>query len=248
METEVSKKVLEQIKSKGVTPRPRWQFRLERLFFALLLLMFLILGSLAISLMLDLFKEFHIDRVIAKPRGLKLVLLGFPYIWLILLAASSALGIFDFLRTKHGYRYRLRNIGLVILILILFFGCIFYVTGFSDGVERYLEKNMSFYHKLTATPFFFWSQPHEGLLSGTVINDDGNCRCLELEDWKNDIWDVDYSHASVRPQVIIEEGEPIKILGDKKEDRHFQADEINLWTGRKAMEMEEREKIREMMK
>ncbi|HPN96925.1 MAG TPA: hypothetical protein PLK35_04125 [Candidatus Moranbacteria bacterium] len=242
MNQAISQKVLEKIKEEKVLPKPKWRFSLRRSLVGLALLAFLTSGSLAFSLIVELLDRLETGNMMGRPNGFRLLFAGLPYFWFLLLALASFLAVFDFLRTRNGYRYRLKNIALVFVVIIGSGGIVFYTLGVSDKMEDYLEKKISFYEKITRTPKTFWLQPDEGLLSGVVMKSDEKCHCLEMMDWNREIWNVDYSKADIRPKVNMAEGEAIKIIGEELEKMHFEAQEIKPWMGKRMMKiMENRE-------
>ena len=81
--TIVSEKVATRIKEEHIAPIPRWRFQSERALVAFLLMMFLVIGALAISLVLELGDKLELESIIGRPQGFRLALSGFPYFWLI---------------------------------------------------------------------------------------------------------------------------------------------------------------------
>jgi hypothetical protein len=172
------------------------------------------------------------EKIISRPRGFRILFLSLPYIWFIIAGIFSVLAVSEFFKTRHGYKYKTRNVILSFIILMLMLGGLFHALGFCNSVENYLENYFPIYSRITKTQQKVWSQPEMGLLSGMIIADDeAGCHCLRIRDWKKEIWEVDYSKAFVGPKVRKQKGEMIKILGTKKGGLRFEAEEIRPWVG-----------------
>lgn len=210
--------------------RPRWIFKVLNVGVFAALVASLAIGTVSLALIIELLDEFMVHKIVLRQNGIKLILLGLPYAWLIMLAAVLPIAIAEFLRTKNGYRYRLRHIALVFLVVVAVFGWWFYVLGFSEALEGYLENKLPAYTNLIKTQGTFWSQPEEGLLSGTVVSEDKANNRLELKDSRDIIWDVDYYEAKINSKVEMNDGEKIKVLGTKEENHRFKAEEIRPWS------------------
>ena len=227
--TIVSEKVATRIKEEHIAPIPRWRFQSERALVAFLLMMFLVIGALAISLVLELGDKLELESIIGRPQGFRLALSGFPYFWLIVVILFSVLAIADFLRTRNGYRYRLRNVVLVFVGAMVLLGLLIYTLSVSQDVHAFLGKNISLYSSVVGDPRDFWSQPDQGLLSGVVLSSDKLCDCMKIIDWNRVIWNVDNSHASIKPGVHLRGGEGIKIIGTEIDNHDFAAEKIRPW-------------------
>ena len=87
-EENIAKKVLEQIKSKGILPKPRWRFLLKDYLIWLFFGLTIIVGSLASSIIIfmvrsndwDLYNRLHL------PFFLKTL----PYFWIIIFFICQA--------------------------------------------------------------------------------------------------------------------------------------------------------------
>lgn len=239
MDKSISQKVLEKIKTEKIYPKPEWKFFVYRILIGFFLAIFLMAGALSLGIIFDLFSKFEVERLISRPKGVQIILYSLPYVWFVLLTIFSVLSVVEFIKTRHGYKYRTKYILLVFIAVMLVFGGLLHIFGFCNDLENYLEKYFPVYNKITETPQRVWFQPENGLLFGIVIVDDeGGCHCLKLKDMEDEIWEVGYSNAFIRPLVRKENGEMIKILGNKNGEYKFEAEEIRPWIGKKMKNME----------
>lgn len=225
----ISEKVLEKIKREEVVIKPKWQFTACRYGVGILSLLFFLVGSLAISLILELIGQSEMFSFWGQKNGWGLMISSFPYLWLVMVIIFLVLGIAEFLRTRHGYKYRLRTVAIGAISVIFLGGWLFYAIGFSGQAENYLEERLYSYNKITKTPLVFWSQPEKGLISGVIVSNQPEEESIRLEDWQKDVWTVDYSKAFVRPRVQLREGEIVKVIGDPATSKEFRAAEIRPW-------------------
>ncbi len=232
MTNDISKKVFEKIKNKEVSPKPKWRFVLAHLLVSILLIVFIFVGALAFGLVAELLSQFDALDVLSSGSG-RVLLLSLPYFWIILVLIFSVLGVVEFFKTKHGYKYNSRyvTVGFAALVIILGFG--FYVIGFAGAAENYLEKNIPVYAGLVKTPSQFWSQPQSGLISGTIVSS-GN-GTFELQDQNGHSWTVDCGSANWEGQVRNEGGVAVKIIGQQIGNGQFRAEEISPWAGMEMM-------------
>ena len=225
----ISQQVVERIKKEHISPKPRWQFQAESLAMFSFMGIFLVTGALALGLIIELVDEMELSSVLTRPRGMSLSIYSFPYFWLIILAIFAALAMADFFRTRNGYRYKMRNVALVFVGSTIVLGILFYTLGISEDLQLFLENNFTSYANVTSSPHSLWSRPDDGLLSGVVIFSDSGCQCMQIRDWKGNVWNVNYSPALIRVGVPVIDGESIRILGHKNDKNKFEAEKVNPW-------------------
>ena len=72
-------------------------------------------------------------------------------------------------------------------------------------------------------------QPDEGYLGGTIENVNGDS--FLLKDFDGNTWAVSYQEAFIARVILLEQGEQIKLIGQKTGKSQFRADEIRPWGG-----------------
>ena len=233
MDKSISQKVLQKIKQEKISPKSKWNFFLCRTGVGIILVGCFILGAMSFGIIFSLFSQFEMERIFSRPGGMRMIFSSLPYVWIFLLATFLVLTVIEFVKTRHGYKYRTKNVALVFFLAVIFSGGVFHALGVSQKTENYLENYFPAYGQIIKTPKDVWLQPQRGLLSGTIVADDEkNCHCLKLRDWEEKIWEVEYSKALIRARVRKNEGEMIKILGSDLGEHKFEAEEIRPWMGR----------------
>lgn len=232
MNQSISQKVIEKIKQEKISPKARWNFLLCRSAIMALLIFFVIAGAVSLGIILSIFSQFEVGKIVGRPHGVGILFLSLPFIWIILLIFFAILAIAEFAKTRHGYKYKTTYVGGIFILVIIILGTILYELSFSDNMENYLSKNFPAYSQIVRTPERVWSQPDGGLISGKIIENEDEKEKLYLMDWDEEIWEVDYSQALIRPRVKKELGEKVKIIGEKEADHKFKAQEIRPWNGR----------------
>lgn len=235
MQENLSQKVLEKIKNEKISPKATWRFSLCRLAVFAFLIFFLAAGAISFGVVFDIIHEAEVARFIGRPRGLGLLFLSLPYLWIIFMAMFSGLAVADFARTRRGYRYRMRYVTIGLFGVMMLSGAALHVLGYCEKTEIFLESRLPFYNQVSSDPRDVWLRPEDGLLSGIVVRDDSEgCHCLELRDWRENVWNVDYGSARVVPQPENFNGQAVKIVGREGSDHDFEAEEIWFWRGRRA--------------
>ena len=228
-EENIAKKVLEQIKSKGILPKPRWRFLLKDYLIWLFFGLTIIVGSLASSIIIfmvrsndwDLYNRLHL------PFFLKTL----PYFWIIILLVFVFLAYYNFKHTKSGYRHRFYVILLAAVFLSFFFGFIFHLLRGGEAVEYRFQRAMPFYRQVFSRPNFehrlqAWSQPELGLLMGEVISVETPDN-FELEDFGGKFWTVFNNEGIIyRRPFTLKQGVRLRAIGEIIDESNFKAFEV----------------------
>ncbi|MFZ2975973.1 MAG: hypothetical protein WA055_05110 [Candidatus Moraniibacteriota bacterium] len=232
MESSISQKVIEKIRQEKISPKSRWNFLFCRSAIIVLLIFCVIAGAVSLGIIFSIFSQFEAGKIISRPHGAGILFWSLPFVWIILLVLFLILSVAEFVKTRRGYRYQTKYVGGIFLIIIVIVGTFLYAFNFSDKAEDYLSENFPAYNKIVRTPQKVWSQPEEGLISGEIVQNKKEEKKIYLKDWNEEIWEVDYSSALVRPRVKKEIGEKVKIIGEKESKNQFKAQEIRPWNGR----------------
>lgn len=232
MESSISQKVIEKIRQEKISPKSRWNFLFCRSAVMALLIFCVIAGAVSLGIIFSIFSQFEVGKIVGRPHGIGILFLSLPFVWIIFLVFFLILSIAEFVKTRRGYKYQTKYVGGTFLIVIIIMGTFLYAFSFSDKVENYLSENFSAYGKIVRTPQKVWSQPEEGLISGEIIQDKKEEKKIYLRDWNGEIWEIDYTSALIRPRVKKEVGEKVKVIGEKKAEHQFKAQEIRPWNGR----------------
>lgn len=215
-------KTIGKLKLSKISPKPKWRhwfskYALWFVFGAVVLLCALALGAFS-----DVLAQIDWDV-----RGAFRLM---PFFWIPVLG-GLALGAYWSLReTERGYRYTAWRI---IVFVALFLAATSFLVWFGGGGRR-LNQNMAGvfpgYGRFANARQVQWSQPENGLLSGTIIEKQSDF--LMLKDFSNKQWKIIVdSNTIVFPAAFLEKDSQIKIIGKDKSADEFYAQQIRPWNG-----------------
>lgn len=213
----ISKKVLGQIKRKQTQPLPAWRFTLQSLVTWLGFLVFVGLGSLAVSVVLFLVTA-HDYTQIAMFRGgpFGYWLRALPFLWLLVLSLLLLAAYLDFRRTETGYRYRSFAVigGLVAVSLLGGYGL--HAAGLGQRTDAKLAKYLPRYRQLAPRGQDLWHQPELGMMVGQVTAveppDQLEVKCHMGEQWRVRL---PASYTGPLPEV----GDRLRVFGEPADVR-----------------------------
>jgi len=223
----ISQIVLEKIQGEGLKPISKRVFNVKRFLFWTAVVISLIIGAFAFSLVLS--GLFNNDWDLYNKFGFSFILKTLPYFWLISLALFVILGEYYYRKTLHGYRYTLIVVVGAYMASSIIFGSLFYVLRIGDVIEKSLSDVSPIYRNIILNRHEVWTHPEDGLISGKITRvGDGE---IEIIDSNGNLWVIDTTTSVNRGKVRIEIGERIKIMGDVIDENNFIADEIRPWMG-----------------
>jgi hypothetical protein len=232
MTNELSDKIVEEIQSRKIAPRPRWRFLLKRWVLWSLAIGATVLGGIAIAVITFIFfdHDAQAHRYLEQSE-LEDILLTIPYVWLVTLAALIAVTKYAVRHTTFGYRYTTTRIVGAVLAGSIVLGLTLNTMDIGQRVHDYLAGHVPYYGALISTSKDAWSHPEKGLLGGTITAIVSSEE-FELADFHANIWRVD-SWDIEDEDNIIRKGATIKIVGTQQDSFRFQAKEIFPWNNEK---------------
>lgn len=230
-EKNISKNILEAIKSVGIKPKPKWQFLIKDWVIWIFFAITIFIGSLATSIIIYMVKNNDWD--LYGRLGYLFFFRTLPYFWIIILVIFVFLAYYNFKHTKGGYRHKFYIILLAAIIISFLLGTLFYFSGFGRKIETRMQKSLPLYHKMFIKRMSEHRrqellQPDKGILAGTVIIDD-RIDNFELEDFSGKVWTVLFSEALIHGLRQIELGAELMIVGQKIDESTFRAERIRPW-------------------
>jgi len=224
----ISDKVFDRIKKDDVKPIPKWQFVLKNGF--LWLLLAILIGGAAIALGITWLQFGDIEWDLRPRLGLgiaQFVLAVFPYFWLAILGLVGVLAYFNFMATPKGYRYPKYQIILFGILIVILTGAAVRYLGFARNIhDRILEGAPQFKHLIESKERLY-NLPDKGLLAGEIIEYDNTTAIVQSFDGRQ--WQVDIEDLKLPENKQLEEGQKIKLLGEKVGDDSFKANEARPW-------------------
>ena len=229
---QIGEKALQTIKQKKISPRSKWQCLLYNKMAWGLSFAFVIIGSLAFSVVIYMVKNNDWDMYSHLNDSLiEFIIITLPYFWIVLLILLVYLAFFSSKFTEQGYRYKLITLLSVGLLINMVLGVIFYSIGFGRIIDSYLENKVQAYHYMFINKARMWTQPEKGLLAGFIIS--VNKDQLTIKDYKNNSWNIELNeNVIIKGRIKIDVGLRINIIGEKQDNNNFLAKEIRPLIGR----------------
>jgi hypothetical protein len=209
-----SEKILERIKAGNVAPRSRLFFSAKNAGLWTLAGLSVLVGALAVSSIL--FRVINIPRVLPPglpPPPFATFLYLVPFLWIVLFGTFSYLAYREVRSTKRGYRYELRALLLMLLILTGGLGYAFYRTGTGIVLDRFAAKHVPFQRDLEGLQRERWQSPERGFLVGelTASTPSG----IVLLDARQTRWDVTFAESIPREKKDrLSSGERVGVRGE----------------------------------
>ena len=222
--------LISKMKDQHLKPIPKWRFTLKGATIWSALLTSVILGGLAFSVVLFSIQQLGFDLISHMSHSKIEFLLGLlPFLWIVLLIVFLIIGMISIKNSWKGYKFSSSKLLIINTAFSILLGTLFFIGGGAMWLENTFAVEIEFYESVNEKKMNMWSMPEDGYLSGTIESvNDGS---LELVDFNNKKWTIDYQQAHIPPVVLLEEGEVIKLRGKMNSSDYFVADEIRPWGG-----------------
>ncbi|MCK9186405.1 hypothetical protein M0P48_03125 [Candidatus Gracilibacteria bacterium] len=226
--SKISEKIIEKLKKEGIEKIPKWRFVFKRAFVWVSLVLAIVLGSFAVSMVMFQIINMDLDLL---PRVAPAVGFGLfkivPYFWLLIAVLLFVFVYFDFKNTRKGYRYGGGIIVGTSLIIAFVLGAGLYFFKTSERADEFFLQ-MPFYENMHRGREMIWNVPDRGVISGVIIKLEGD-KAIILEDVMENVWDVNIEKIKIGKGRIDKNlfvGNRIKAVGEMISPGKFQADEI----------------------
>ena len=212
--------ILDKIKEQGIQPKKRWEFLFKDyvrwVFFSLAI----ILGSLASSVTIFMFKHAAWANNVPNFHPLKRLLIDLPLFWLVSLALFSILAWYDFKSTKRGYKYHPFLIVLLSVVVSIILGLGIYLAGLGEKLEDVFFRRVPFYRQVFRQGGRMFVEPDRGHLAGMIMSIEDDF--ITVEDFSGQLWQINTS----TDQFHI--GQRVILIGQMKDD-DFICENIQPW-------------------
>lgn len=218
-------RLLDKIKEKKLSPKPRWQFLLKNYTVYIAGILALLIGAVAVSVIIYLVRfndwnfYYHTDKSFWE-----FLLLTAPYFWLLFLGLFIFIVYYNFKHTQKGYRYPNWLLVGASISLSIILGVAFFRMGLGEKIDDALGRRAPFYGHILNPQIDFWSHPEEGRLFGLIIGK-GEEESLILLDRELEEWAV-YLDMPIREKEYSSVRQPVRLIGREMGDNSFMAEKI----------------------
>ncbi len=226
---DLGQKVLEQIESRGLVPRPYAYFLAKRWLFWTLAAASIILGAVSVAVLIYA----GTDYFATGGRGfddmpLDDVFEYLPFVWICTLAFFVASSYYTLRQTPRGYRFNTLSLLSVALTLSILLGCLLHMANAGRRTHEFLVRHFPVYEVLTRSADKALADPDKGWLAGTALRFDGKS-ILTIKDFNGATWTVDVTDAKVTLDEPLGSQEDVSIKGHRTGPATFKAKTIEDW-------------------
>jgi hypothetical protein len=219
----LSKKILEKLDKEKIKPTPKSEFQVKEYLTWLGFGMLLFLVVLSISVILHIIMnddwEFYAQLNNSLPGHL---MHTFPYLWAILFLAGLCLALYEFRKTKNGYKKSTFSLVLLSIFGSTLLGAALFYIGIGKKIHYAAANSMPMYESITPLREKRWISAEKGFLGGEIIKVRDNSTFI-LKDAMGNEWEVDTTNLSFKEKFIIKEGNKIRMYGLKTGNYSFEA-------------------------
>ena len=229
MNNMLPEKIIEEIKNRGIVPRPRWHFLLKRSVLWSLVAIATIFGGIAVAVIIFIFIDHDANARAYLDESIFVDLLEtIPYLWFGALFLLIGITQYVIRHTKSGYRYTTARIVGVVVVSSVVLGIVLSALEVGERVQDFLVERAPYYDKITNTSKDSWSHPEKGLLGG-MITEVVSSDEFKLTDFHDKDWFIDRSQIEDADVAIIQLGSTIKMIGTQEDTTTFRAVQVLPW-------------------
>jgi len=221
MKNGLSQKVLQKIKDKKITPKPRWEFLLKDYVIWGLGILCLLVGSLAMAVIIYMIQSNNWDLYEYVSDSLAgFIFATLPYFWIALLALFILAADYNLKHVKGGYRYRLPAVVVASIVICGFLGTIFFNFSLGQTIDNAFTTNLPAYERLSRYRRDIWHKPPKGVLAG-MMTSQLDIDEYEFRDLQNQMWRVDTREMPLEFKSMLKAGQPMILIGKNIGDGKF---------------------------
>ena len=209
-------KVLDLIEREKIKPKTRLYFSVKDKALWSLLLISMIFGSIACSVMNFSFtnSEFGFYDM-TNDSFIDFLFRVTPYLWVILFVVFGLIGYENFKHTNKGYRYSFGFIVVVGLVINIVLGIILHSFGVSKIIDHDFSSDSMFIRSSDSLRQDSWNQPDRGILSGQVIS--YGSTTFVLKDFNGNLWTVSSAYIPDVSLDLISTSSEVRVIGVKQD-------------------------------
>lgn len=225
-----SEKLLVNIKTKKIHQKSRLYFIFKNTVFWSMGALSVFLGGLSFSIIFYALStsDFSIFEHLNHSK-LEFLFGIVPFIWIFSVLLFFVFSYIALEKTKKGYKIPKIFLLLGNIFLSILIGIIVFFMGVSENIEKIFAENIQMYESIEEKRLNQWSQAENGFLSGIIVS--VNEETIIINDFSNNIWEIDINNVEIKNRIELSTGEKIKIIGEISVENVFVANEIRPWEG-----------------
>lgn len=208
----LSESVLYSIQNQAICPRSRTWFVLSELLMWVGLVLSVLLGGLAVSILVfaSLHGWYGLYELIDMSR-FGYVTLRISFVWPVVWILTILLALYNARCTKRGYRFTLAQLSGGVLAASIGLGIILYWTGIGFTAERWLDKTMPMYSGQDTVEYAMWHQPSAGRIVGVAATTTAEVVTVATID--GDVWVIETMWLMDDDDALLRSGTTVHIVG-----------------------------------
>lgn len=219
--------IKKKIQNKEIEPKSKLHFYFVNFIWWFLFALLFIISGIAFGVMIYMFKEadWEIIRLVSSGIWGK-ILLVLPRLWLLLVIITTILAVWEFRKTKKGYRYDIVGILVIVLFGSILFGSLVYASGFGERLDSLLTDNIPVYYGRLQQQMDLWNRGDDGFLIGRLVSIDGDDIVLHAPG--GIVWQVDISSIDNLEELELDLDSILKIRGERLKEQRFIANTLEM--------------------
>ncbi len=210
-------KIFELIERDKIKPTSKMYFAVKDKALWSLLLISMIFGSIACSVMIFSFANSEAGFYdMTNDSFLDFIFNVTPYLWVILFVVFGLIGYENFKHTNKGYRYSFGLIVAVGLVVNIALGIVLHSLGFSKIIDQDFSLDSSFVRSSDSLRRANWNQPDRGIISGQVVSFSDGSSTFVLKDFNGNLWTVSSMYIPNVSWDLISTSSEIRVIGVKQ--------------------------------
>ncbi len=230
MEKETFKnKILDIIKEKDISPKPKWQFVAKDYLVWFLGIISVLIGGVAFSVIIFVLAnaDWQSYRFLSGSL-LEHIIKVAPLYWILFLAIFILVSDYNFKKTKDGYKYSVPKVVGVIVFISFCLGLFFYEIGLAHITDYALGDRLPGFHRFVDIKQKMWNVPDKGLLAGTIVPSEKS-DFLILKDFDGNEWKVGVANLNQDHFDVLDNFDTVVFSGSFVEDGYFEACSVKPW-------------------
>lgn len=222
----LKKNIIERIQKERIVPHSKIHFLLRNILFWSGAVLFLVGGSLAMSVLL--FRLSNTGIILSSlPRfeGLTLITTLIPLTWIVLFGIFLYISYKEIRNTKKGYKLNVLALGIIVVCMSTLGGVVVYLYGGGYILDTISPPFIPFHRSIESMDQDQWLRPHMGRLVGTVT-ELGESSLFIIDPFQ-EVWEILITEEKLLEDITV--GDRIRIEGTRNDKNVFYGESFTPW-------------------